>query len=186
MSEHIAFTTTVGVGIADLQHAALAEARRIMREAKGDRTVAARLVLDKLKDHGWITGHEHDVLGRVHAIAASGTGQTKRTKAASAKRGKQDVTADYREVRRLYNGLLAKGGASPVALVLAAGVAGSYEVVDSADGTTVVYAKNTRSYQGVLGGAGAIIGGALGGAPGAAIGGAIGGVIGTIVDDCKD
>ena len=39
---------------------------------------------------------------------------------------------------------------------------------------------------GILGGAGAIIGGSLGGAPGAATGGAIGGVIGTIVDDCKD
>ena len=83
----MAFTTTVGVGIADLQQAALVEARRIMREAKGDRAVAARLVLDKLREQGWITGHEHDVLGRVHDIAAHGSAQAKQTKAVSAKRG---------------------------------------------------------------------------------------------------
>lgn len=86
----------------------------------------------------------------------------------------------------MYNGLLAKGDTGPVALTLAAGAVGSYEPVPGDDGATVVYAKSNRSYQGILGGAGAIIGGAIGGAPGASIGGAIGGVIGTIVDDCKD
>lgn len=90
----------------------------------------------------------------------------------------------------MYQDMLASGTAGPAALALAGGVVGSYEPVASGDGTSVVYAKSTRSYQGILGGAGAIIGGSLGGslggAPGAAIGGAIGGVIGTIVDDCKD
>ena len=85
----------------------------------------------------------------------------------------------------MYQDMLASGTAGPAALALAGGVVGSYEPVASGDGTSVVYAKSTRSYQGILGGAGAIIGGSLGGAPGAATGGAIGGVIGTIVDDCK-
>ncbi len=89
-------------------------------------------------------------------------------------------------MRGVYDELLRRGDTGPVALALAAGTVGSYEVVPGEDGTTVVYAKSNRSYQGILGGAGAIIGGAIGGSQGAAIGGAIGGVIGTIVDDCKD
>lgn len=187
MSESTALKMTIGVGVADLQQAALAEARRIMRAAKGDRSVAAQLVLKKLHDHGWITGHELDVLSKMQGLTTRGAGSAKSVKGGAAKApGQKRLVDDYREVRRLYNGLLAEGGASPVALVLAAGAAGSYETMDDADGTTVVYAKSTRNYQATLGGAGAIIGGAIGGAPGAAIGGAIGGVIGTIVDDCKD
>lgn len=174
-------THRTGVGVADLQHAALAEARRLMSEAEGDRDVAAGLAFDRLRELGLLTEAERDVLGRIHEIGAKAA----RGPAGGASE-RPVATGAYLEVRRLYDGLLTTGGAGPVALVLAAGAVGSYEAVPGDDGTTVVYAKSNRSYQGVLGGAGAIIGGALGGAPGAAIGGAIGGVIGTIVDDCKD
>lgn len=174
------FTATIGVGVADLQHAALAEARRFMREAKGDRAVATKLVFERVAELGWITAEESDVLVKMYQ---SGTDAT----AAKAQKQRLSVPASaYLDVRERYAGLLAQANTSPVALVLAAGAVGSYEAEPGADDTTVVYAKNTRSYQGILGGAGAIIGGAIGGAPGAAIGGAIGGVIGTIVDDCKD
>jgi hypothetical protein len=117
----------------------------------------------------------------MHEIGAAPT-----EAAGERKDGRPIATAAYLEVRRLYDELLTRGDAGPVALVLAAGAAGSYESVPGDDGATVVYAKSNRNYQGILGGAGAIIGGAIGGAPGAAIGGAIGGVVGTIVDDCKD
>lgn len=175
------YTNTVGIGVADLQHAALAEARRLMREAKGDRGVATGLVFDRLCDLGWISADERDVLGRMHDIGAecSASAEGHATAAPTA-------TSAYFQVRGLYDDLLAKRGTSPVALVLAAGAAGSYEPVPDGDGTTVVYAKSNRDYQSILSAAGAVIGGAIGGAAGAAIGGAIGGVVGTIVDDCKD
>lgn len=170
-------TQTIGIGVTDIQHAALEEARRLMREAKGDRRVATGLAFERLHDLGWISAEERDVLQRMHELGFDATEEQK---------GGAPATSAYLEVRRMYNGLLAQGDAGPVVLALAAGAVGSYEPVPGDDGATVVYAKSNRSYQGVLGGAGAIIGGAIGGAPGAAIGGAIGGVIGTIVDDCKD
>lgn len=174
----VELTQTIGIGVGDIQHAALEEARRLMREAKGDRRVATGLGFERLHDLGWISAEERDLLDRMHQIGFD-AGEKQ-------KDGAPDATAAYLEVRRMYNGMLATGHAGPVALTLAAGAVGSYEPVPGGGGTTVVYAKSNRSYQGILGGAGAIIGGALGGAPGAAIGGAIGGVIGTIVDDCKD
>jgi hypothetical protein len=172
---------TAGVGVADLQQAALAEARRLMREAGGDRRVATGLVFERLHDLGWVSAPERDVLQKMHEVGASAARQEE-----GGKGGRPDAARAYLEVREMYHTLLTRGDASPVALVLAAGAVGSYEPVPGDDGTTVVYAKSNRSYQGILGGAGAIIGGAIGGAPGAAIGGAIGGVVGTIVDDCKD
>ena len=171
----------VGVGIGDLQHAALAEARELMREAKGDRSVATALVYDRLHDLGWLSPGERDALQKMHAIGARSGFQTSAQDA-----GRPVATEAFLQVRGVYDELLRRGDTGPVALALAAGTVGSYEVVPGEDGTTVVYAKSNRSYQGILGGAGAIIGGAIGGSQGAAIGGAIGGVIGTIVDDCKD
>lgn len=173
------FTQVIGVGVPDVQHAALAEARRFMREAKGDRRVAAKLVFDRLRELGWISESERDVLVKMNDVGADVSASQEGT-------GRSDATTAYLQVRRMYDELLVAGGTGPVALALAAGAVGSYEASDPGDGTMVVYAKSTRNYQAVLGGAGAIIGGALGGAPGAAIGGAIGGVVGTIVDDCKD
>lgn len=178
----VEFTRTNGVGVGDLQHAALAEARRLMREAKGDRRVAAGLVFERLRDLGWISESERDVLYKMHEVGAAPSERQE----GGPKGGRPIATAAYLEVRRMYDELLTRGDAGPVALVLASGAVGSYESVPGDDGATVVYAKSNRNYQGILGGAGAIIGGAIGGAPGAAIGGAIGGVVGTIVDDCKD
>jgi hypothetical protein len=172
---------TVGVGVADLQQAALAEARRLMREAGGDRRVATGLVFERLHDLGWVSASERETLQKMHEV-----GTPFARPEGGGKGSRPDATRAYLEVRDMYHALLTRGDASPVALVLAAGAVGSYEPVPGDDGTTVVYAKSNRSYQGILGGAGAIIGGAIGGAAGAAIGGAIGGVVGTIVDDCKD
>lgn len=165
--------TQNGVGVQDLQQAALAEARRFMREAKGDRDVATVLVLDRLVELTWITRAERDVIVKMY----------ERGRAADSPAG---AARAHGEVQKLYHGLIADGRTGQVALVLAAGAAGSFRTEVADDGTTTTLAAAARSYQGILGGAGAIIGGALGGAPGAAIGGAIGGVIGTIVDDCKD
>ncbi|MBM6623198.1 hypothetical protein JTF08_16435 [Micrococcaceae bacterium RIT802] len=159
------------IGVAEMQHAALGEARRLMREAKGDRRVAARLVYDLLVERGWLAAGERDVLVKMLEVGTAGNGA---------------ADAQYREVRRMHDGLIVSGGASPVALALAAGVVGSYEVVEAKDGTVSVMAASKRNYQAVLGAAGAVIGGAFGGGLGAAAGGAIGGVIGYIVDDCKD
>lgn len=165
------FTQSNGVGVGDLQQAALAEARRYMREAKGDRDVATVLVLDRLVELTWISAAERDVIATMYEL-----GRTP---------DPPNPAKVYAQVQGLYHGLIADGRTGQVGLVLAAGAAGSFRTEVAADGTTT-FAAAARSYQGILGGAGAIIGGAIGGAPGAAIGGAIGGVIGTIVDDCKD
>jgi hypothetical protein len=171
------FTQTIGVGVGDLQHAALAEARRIMREAKGDRGVAAVLIFERLSELGLISEYEREVLIKMHKADAESS--------VEQKGGRPGASAVYFEVRGMYDELLTKGGASPVALVLASGLVGSYEPVPSDDGTTVIYAKSNGNYEATLAGAGAIIGGVFGGGPGAALGGAIGGVIGKIVDDCR-
>jgi hypothetical protein len=170
-------TQTIGVGVGDLQHAALAEARRVMREAKGDRGVAAALMMRRLAELGFISESEREVLVTMHQ-ADDGT-------ALALKAGGTGSTASYLEVRGMYDELLIKGGASPVALVLASGLVGSYEPVPSDDGTTVMYAKSNGNYEATLAAAGAVIGGVLGGGPGAALGGAIGGVLGKVVDDCR-
>lgn len=171
-------TQTLGVGVADLQRAALSEARRVARDSRGDRRVATELVFDQLRELGWISDEERDVLTKMFEIGAEKAG----VQARRLEDGRPDATAAYLQVRRMYDELLLKGDAGAVALTLAAGATGSYEAVAEGDGTSVAYAKSDRNYQAVLGGAGAIIGGAIGGAEGAAIGGAIG----TIVDDCKD
>ena len=171
------FTQTIGVGVGDLQHAALAEARRIMREAKGDRHVAAVLMFDRLGEMGLISESERGVLVKMHDADAESS--------VERKGGSPGGTSAYFTVRGFYDEMLTKGGASPVALVLASGLVGSYEPVPSDDGTTVIYAKSNGNYEATLAAAGAIIGGVFGGGPGAALGGAIGGVIGKIVDDCR-
>ena len=173
----VEFTQTIGVGVGDLQHAALAEARRVMHEAKGDRGVAAVLMFDRLSELGLISESEREVLVKMHKADAESS--------VEQKGGPSGGRSPYFEVRGMYDELLTKGGASPVALVLASGLVGSYEPVPSDDGTTVVYAKSNGNYEATLAAAGAVIGGVLGGGPGAALGGAIGGVIGKVVDDCR-
>lgn len=174
-------TAMAGAGIGDLQRAALAEARRIMREAKGDRAVATRLVYEELVRRGLISKDEGAALTAMHDLGQQGVS----SKTSEKQQGRADHTAAYLQVSKMYDGMLADGGSGPVALALAAGAVGSYEVVENPGGTGVVYAKSNRNYQAILGGAGAIIGSGFG-PLGGAIGGAIGGVVGTIVDDCKD
>ncbi|MDQ6656877.1 MAG: hypothetical protein M3Z00_01360 [Actinomycetota bacterium] len=171
-------------GIPDLQRAALAEARRIMRVAKGDRAAATILVYDELERRGLINQVERKALAGMHDIGMQRSASKSRSKS-SKNDGPEDATGSYLQVSRMYDGMLTKGDTGPVALALAAGHVGSYEVVENPSGTGVVYAKNTRSYQSILGGAGAIIGSGFG-PMGGAIGGAVGTVVGTIVDDCKD
>jgi hypothetical protein len=170
------FTQTIGVGVGDLQHAALAEARRVMREAKGDRGAAASLMIGRLAELGFISESEREALVTMHEADAGSSVE---------KKAGPGTNAAYFTVRGIYDELLTKGGSSPVALVLASGLTGSYEPVPSDDGTTVVYAKSNGNYEASLAAAGAIIGGVLGGGAGAALGGAIGGVIGKVVDDCR-
>jgi hypothetical protein len=166
------FTPTFVFGVGEVGQAALAESRRIMRSAKGDRREAGKLLLNKVRELGWINEAEQRSIQELLDLATTDSS------------GKKNTTAAYFEARKVHHAMLAEGKAGPVALALASGAVGAFEPVETPNG--VIYKTSTRSYQAVLGSAGAIIGGALGGAPGAAIGGAIGGVIGTIVDDCKD
>jgi len=169
------FTQAIGLGGGDLQHAALAEARRLMREAKGDRHVAAVLLFGRLSELGFISESERGVLVKMHdAGSVSSTDEKVRL-----------GTSAYFDVRGMFDELLATGGASPVALVLASGLVGAYEPEPSEDGTSVVYAKSNGGYEATLATAGAVIGGYFGGSGGAALGGVIGGVIGKVVDDCR-
>jgi hypothetical protein len=165
------FTPTFVFGVGEIGQAALEESRRIMRSAKGDRHEAGKLLLDKARELRWINEAEQRSIQRLLDLATIG-GSGKET------------TAAYFEARKVHHEMLAEGKAGPVALALASSAVGAFEPVETPSG--VIYRTSNRSYQSVLGTAGAIIGGALGGAPGAAIGGAVGGVIGTIVDDCKD
>ncbi|WP_457208061.1 hypothetical protein, partial [Nocardioides sp. P5_C9_2] len=128
----VELTQTIGIGVVDIQHAALEEARRLMREAKGDRRVATGLGFERLHDLGWISADERDLLHRMHELGFDATAKQKDDGSAA--------TVAYLEVRRMYNGMLAKGDTGPVALTLAAGAVGSYEPVPSEDGGTVVYA----------------------------------------------
>jgi hypothetical protein len=167
----------LGVGAGDLQGAVSRETARIMREAKGDRLKATKIILDKLLEMGLITEAELPVLGRIceEGFAASS--------------GKKEASAAYHTVRESYDKLLLEPGASPVALAFASAAAGSYVVADAAaDGgggsAGVVYKKSGGNWQETLAGAGAAIGGILGGPAGAGLGTVIGGVTGKIVDEC--
>ncbi|MDN4645064.1 hypothetical protein [Arthrobacter sp. PsM3] len=164
----------VGVGVGDLQSAVARETGRIMREAKGDRLRATKIILDKLLEMGLITESEVPVLA---GICEEGFAATS---------GKKDAAAAHHEVRKAYDEMLLKPGASPVALAFASASAGSYLATDGTEGggTTVVYKKSGGNWQETLAGAGAAIGGILGGPAGAGLGTVIGGVTGKIVDEC--
>jgi len=169
------FTPMIGVGVSDLQHAARAEVARITKETKGDALAQSKLLLGKLHELDLITDAEVASLSRMAEVGRAAGAEKMKAKDA------------YFEARDMYNGLLAGGKASPVALVLASSEVGSYTVAENGDGSgTVVMAKANDEWQNRGAAAGAIIGGAIGGAPGAAIGGAVGGIVGAIVDDCKE
>jgi len=165
----------LGVGAGDLQSAVSRESARIVREAKGDRLKASKIILARLQKMGFISDAEVPVLGRIceEGFAASS--------------GKKEASAAYHEVRKAYDKLLLDPGTSPVALAFASASAGSYVAVDASEGggsTGVVYKKSGGNWQETLAGAGAAIGGILGGPAGAGLGTIIGGVTGKIVDEC--
>jgi hypothetical protein len=166
----------LGIGIGDLQQAAAAEARRIMDEAKGDRSRASVLILQRLHERGLV--NEQDVK-RLTGVAERGF---------AASSGQTHPAVAYKHARDTLNEMLADPDSSPVALALAGAAAGSYtpEVSGEGDGTTVVMAKKGKNWQDTLTGAGAVIGGVLGGSDGALLGATIGGVVGKVVDECID
>lgn len=167
-------TPTLGIGTGELQRAARAEANRIMKESDGDELAGTKMLIEKLRDLELIHHGEVETLGRLCEIGFESTA------------GKKNARDAYFEVRQIYHGLLADGGASPVALALASSASGSYTMTPDADNPgNVVFAKIGNNWETRLGIAGAVIGGALSGGVGGAIGGQIGGILGGIVDECK-
>ncbi|TDD71366.1 hypothetical protein E1262_07135 [Jiangella aurantiaca] len=165
---------SIGVGAGDLQHAVRAETARILRETKGDALAQSKLLLGRIRDLDLITEAEVDSLYRLAEIEHE----------AAAER--TDAGRAYLESRAIYNDLLARGGASPVALVLASSSVGSYTITGSPDRSGgVVFKKNTGAWESRGQKIGALVG-ANWGPAGAAIGGAIGGAVGAAVDGCLD
>ena len=77
-------TQTIGIGVTDIQHAALEETRQLMREAKGDRRVATGLAFERLHDLGWISAEERDVLHRMHELGFDATAEAERIAGATS------------------------------------------------------------------------------------------------------
>jgi hypothetical protein len=164
----------VGLGVSDLQHAARAEVQRIIKETRGDELAQSKLLLGKLRERDLITDTEVDALSRIAEVGREAGGE------------KGSARQAYFESRDMLNTLVARGDASPVALVLASSAVGSYTVTEDRNGSgTVVVAKTSGSWEdrGKL--AGALIG-ATWGPAGAAIGGAVGGIVGAAVDECTE
>jgi hypothetical protein len=165
-------TPAIGVGAGDLLQAARAEVDSIVARTKGDVLQQSKLLIAMLRDRDLVTGTEVDRLTRLAEIDAQvGAGH------ATAKQA-------YFESRHLYNMLLADGGASGVALVLASSAVGSYSISDGKGGSdSVVFAKSDGHWanRGAL--TGAVIG-SVWGPLGAAVGGAVGGAVGDVVDHC--
>lgn len=167
-------TPMIGVGVSDLQQATRSEVARIIKETKGDALAQSKLLLERLHERNLITDTEVKLLSRMAEVG----------RAAGAQKG--SAQAAYFESRDVLNGLLAGGGASPVALVLASSAVGSYSISEDRDGSgTVVMAKTSTEWEdrGKL--AGALIGSTWG-PGGAVIGGAVGGVVGAVVDECLE
>jgi hypothetical protein len=164
-------TPAIGVGVADLHHAARTEIARIVRTAQGDPLAEGRLLIRELGDRGLITESEVGTLSKL-ALIAHETGLDKRQPADA-----------YLESRDLYATMLAAGGASPVALAIASSAVGSYEIAPAPGGGVAFAKKNGGAWESRGAAAGAIIGSSWG-PLGAAIGGAVGGVVGAAVDEC--
>lgn len=164
----------IGVGVSDLQHAVRAEARRIIKETKGDPRAQSQLLTERLRDLGLIADSEVDALKRLAELGHGSGGP------------KGDPKDAYFQSRDVYNSMLASGRASPVALVLASSAVGSYSMTDAPDESGgVIFKKSNGAWEDRLGKTGAIVGAAWG-PMGAAIGGAIGGAVGAAVDECLE
>jgi hypothetical protein len=168
-------TPTIGVGVSDLQHAIRAEVQRILKETKGDELAQTKLLNGMLRKRGLLTEPEVRTANKLAQIGIE------------AGKGKKDAKAAYFESRDLYNGLLAGGDASPVALVMASSAVGSFSITEDPDGSQgVVFKKAAGAWEQRGERLGALVGFRLGGLGGAVIGGAIGGTVGEAVDECLD
>jgi hypothetical protein len=168
------FKPAVGVGVSDIQHAVRAEVERILKETKGDELAQTKLIHGMLRTRGLLT--EAD-LRTVNKLAQIGI---------EAGQGKRDAKAAYFESRDLYNGLLARGDASPVALAMASSAVGSFSVTEGTDGSPgVVFKKSNGAWEKRGTAVGATVG-AIWGPLGAGIGAAVGGAVGAAVDECLD
>lgn len=166
----------IGVGVGDLQIAAVRETQRIMREAGGDPQIAMELVLARLYNLDLISKSELRSLVRISGLGFD------------TEKGDTPPEVAYNEVRRIYHEMLAEGQASPTALALASGAAGSYFTVEDVDGQPTVVAKkasDSRKWTNRFGTLGAAVG-AVWGPAGAAIGTAIGYIVGGVLDDKED
>jgi hypothetical protein len=169
-----AIAPLIGVGAGDFQHAVAAESQRILRETKGDLLAQHKLLDGMLRERGLITDDEVEVFSRLAQLGHD---------VRSEKRSHGEA---YFEARDLYNGLLAGGRATPVALVIASSAVGSYEMTSGSDGSgTVVFKKSSGDWEGRGAKIGAVVG-AFWGPAGAALGGLVGGAVGHAVDKCLD
>jgi hypothetical protein len=168
------FNPAIGVGVGDIQHAVRAEVERILKETKGDELAQTKVIHGMLRTRGLLTEAEVRTANKLAQIGIE------------AGKGKRDARAAYFESRDLYNGLLAKGDASPVILALASSAVGSFSITEGTDGSPgVVFKKSDGSWEKRGIGLGAAIG-AIWGPLGAGIGGAVGGAVGAAVDECLD
>ena len=162
----------VGVGIGDMMEAMREEIERIIKETKGNPLAETKLLYRRLHEMGLLEEREVETLSKLaqHSFEANA--------------GKKSAQEAYFHARASYNGMIASGKATPLALVLASSSVGSYTVSANPDGSgTVVYAKSGSDWEHRGAAAGAIIGG-IWGPEGALVGGAIGGLVGAAVDHC--
>ena len=173
MHEEAKLEAVFGPGIGDLQRVALQEVKRIMEEARGDRATAVRLTLQRARELDLVSDDEIGHLAELSDIGFA------------AARGRMEQADAHGRSRAILDAMLARGGASPVALAFAAGSSHA-EVGPAQPGGTpeVVFRKASGNWQDTLGGAGAVIGSVIGGRGGALLGAAIGQITGKIVDEC--
>jgi hypothetical protein len=165
----------LGVGVGDLQLAAVREIRRILAEAGGDPRKAVQLGLQKAYSHKYISESDLESLSKLCDLSAD------------CSMGHTPPEVAHLEARRVFDEMLVGGQSTSAALAFASGSVGSYVTVDkSSDPPSIVYKKSNNDWESRLGNVGMLVGGAIGGTGGAMLGSAIGQIAGKIVDDCID
>ena len=129
-------TPMIGVGAGDVQHAVRAEVARVLKETKGNELAQSKLVIEMLRERGLLAAADVKVVSRLSQISHETSA------------GKRSAKEGYFESRELYNGMLARGKSSPVALALASSSVGSYTMTEDADGSGgVVFAKAKQTWE---------------------------------------
>jgi len=123
-----------GVGVSDLQEAAVQEATRIMRRARGDRRAATAELLRMLREWELVTDEELSLLTKLGELGFD------------AADGRIEAEGAYLKARTLRNELVVRRS-SPVALAIASSDVGSYTAGETKDGH-VVYKKSSPNWQG--------------------------------------